>query len=128
MEEGVRTPHSVFFYALGYGGWIGAGIFLFLMFALMQCLWKVYKLTGNAFGLSYLMLNLALGLFGNSFETPFGAIPFYLVMGVVIAPLFQTVPQVGAMLPQPAPAQPTSTPAVAGEILSDPPALVRIPR
>jgi hypothetical protein len=89
VEEGVRTPHSVFFYALGYGGWLGALVFIFFQTAIAAALWKVYRLTGDAFGLAFWVLNLALGLFGNSFETPFGAIPFYLVTGIVLAPLFQ---------------------------------------
>ena len=87
VEHDVRTPHSVFFYALGYGGWIGAFIFIFLQFALAGCLWKTYRFTGDPFGLAFWVLNLSLGMFGNTFETPFGAIPFYLVMGVSIAPL-----------------------------------------
>jgi hypothetical protein len=89
VEENVRTPHNVFYYALAYGGWLGAGVFIFLHFALGVCLWKVYRMSGDAFGIAYWILNLALGLFGNSFETPFGAIPFYLTTGLILAPLFE---------------------------------------
>jgi hypothetical protein len=88
IPEGVRTPHNAFFYALGYTGWLG--VFLFLTF-LWTLLWALYKasrvsLVGE-FAFVVSMGHVGGAFFGNFFETPFGAIPFYLVAGFGLATL-----------------------------------------
>ena len=85
----LRTPHNVFFYALGYTGWVGVWMFLLFQATLAGQLWRAYRLTGQPFGLVCWAMILAGGLFGNVFETPFGAIPFYLITGLAIAPVLQ---------------------------------------
>jgi O-Antigen ligase len=82
----IRTPHNVFFYALGYTGWIGVSLFFAFQFALLQLLWRTYRVTGQAFGVAAWAGTLLSAFFGNSFETPFGAIPTYLSFGLLIAP------------------------------------------
>jgi hypothetical protein len=80
----IRTPHSIFFFALGYSGWIGVVLFFSLQASLAVLLWRVYKLTGQSFGLALLAATITSSLFGDLFESPMGAIPYYLMMGVII--------------------------------------------
>jgi hypothetical protein len=87
-----RTPHDVFFYALGYTGWVGVTLFGLLWFTLITKLYRVFRLTGNAFGLAFVAVAFGLGLFGNWFETPYGAAPTYLVVGLALAPLSTFAP------------------------------------
>ncbi|MEQ1887036.1 MAG: O-antigen ligase family protein [Bryobacteraceae bacterium] len=87
----IRTPHNIFFFALGYGGWINVILFFGLQFALLGLLWRVWQATGQAFGLAMWVIAMVGGLFGNMFETPFGAIPYYLLIGAAAAPLRKTV-------------------------------------
>jgi O-Antigen ligase len=82
----LRTPHNFFFYAIGYGGWLGTGLFFWLLFAICRLMWRSYKLTGNPFGLVFVGTALGVASFGDFFETPFGAIPFFLVVGLAAAP------------------------------------------
>ena len=72
----VRTPHNIFYYALGYSGWIGVAIFFALQLTCASMLWRVYRLTGQAYGLAVWAATLIAAFFGNVMETPFGAIPF----------------------------------------------------
>jgi len=80
----VRTPHNVFFYALGYTGWIGVILFFWLQASVCGLLWRVYKLTGRSYGLAVWACVLIGAFFGNSFETPVGAISYYIIMGLLI--------------------------------------------
>lgn len=90
IPEGIRTPHNAFFYSLGYSGWVGVLLFLLFLGTLLLALLKASRLSATgefafcmAFGL------WASGLVGNFFETPFGAIPFYLMAGFGLAPLLR---------------------------------------
>jgi O-antigen ligase len=89
VEEGVRTPHNIFFYSLAYGGWCGAAIFAFFQLTVIYALYRSFKMTGQAFGVGIWIVNITMALLGNSLETPFGAIPFYLLVGVALRPLFE---------------------------------------
>jgi hypothetical protein len=82
----LRTPHGVFFYALGYGGWVGVLLFAALLTGIGFALWRVYRLTGNPFGLVFIAIALGVASFGDFFETPFGGIPFYIIVGLACAP------------------------------------------
>lgn len=82
----LRTPHNFFFYALGYGGWIGVATFAWVIIAICILLWRTYRLTGNPFGLVFVGTALGVASFGDYFETPFGAIPFFLMVGLAAAP------------------------------------------
>jgi len=82
----LRTPHNVFYYALGYSGWIGVSIFFALQAACGLLLWRAYTVTGQAWGLAVWASGLVAAFFGNVMETPSGAIPFYLTMGLVVGP------------------------------------------
>lgn len=93
IDETLRSPHSVFFYVLGYTGWIGVVLFTGLYVSLAALLWRAYRLTGQPFGIAFLVASLCAGLFGNHFETPFGAIPFYLIAGLAAAPAVEATQQ-----------------------------------
>jgi len=85
--EFIRTPHNVFFYALGYTGWIGVLIFAAFQCELARLLWKASQVTGEPFGIVFWITMLTFSLFTPFFEVPQGAIPFYLVVGCACAPL-----------------------------------------
>ena len=82
----LRTPHNVFYYALGYSGWIGVSIFFALQTACGFLLWRAYTVTGQAWGIAVWASGLVAAFFGNVMETPSGAIPFYLTIGLVVGP------------------------------------------
>jgi O-Antigen ligase len=83
--EDIRTPHNVFYYALAYGGWMGVVAFFLFQSALGHMLWRAYRRTGQPFGLAYWAMALTESFFSNFFEAPFGAIPFYLLVGLAVA-------------------------------------------
>jgi hypothetical protein len=83
----IRTPHSIFFFALGYSGWIGVLLFFSLQASILAMLWRVYKLTGQSYGFAIWTSTLTASLFGNSFESPMGSIPSYMAIGLIIGPI-----------------------------------------
>jgi hypothetical protein len=87
VEEGVRTPHSVFHYTLGYSGWVGVFVFALFYGTIGVYLRRAQKVDGQPFGLCLWVGVLVLASFGNWFEAPFGAIPMYVLLGASLAPL-----------------------------------------
>jgi hypothetical protein len=83
----LRTPHNIFFFALGYSGWIGVVLFFSLQASILGMVWRLYKLTGQSHGIVVWAMTLTAAFFGNSFESPMGAIPYYMIMGLIIAPI-----------------------------------------
>ncbi len=96
--EFIRTPHNDFLYALGFSGWLGVVLFLLLQVELGRRLLQAYRATGLPFGLMCWAALLADSMFGDFFEAPMGAIPFYLLVGIALAPglLSASVAQVPA--------------------------------
>jgi hypothetical protein len=92
LSYDVRTPHNIFYSALGYSGWLGVVIFFALQLTIVSMLWRVYRLTGQAYGLAVWAATLIAAFFGNVMETPFGAIPLYLTIGLFIGPTLDIVP------------------------------------
>jgi hypothetical protein len=86
-EEPIRTPHSAFFYVLGFAGWFGVGIFAAFHVAVAAALWRVYRRTANTFGLMLWAMATASSMFGNFFETPYNAAPYWLLVGLALTPL-----------------------------------------
>jgi hypothetical protein len=102
--EFIQTPHNDFFYALGFSGWIGVILFGLLQIELLRLLWRGYKITGQPFGLMCWAALLSGAMFEDFFEAPFGAIPFYLLIGAALTPGLLTgsvAPAVAAALPIP---------------------------
>ena len=83
----IRTPHSIFFFALGYSGWNGVFLFYSLQVSILVMLWRVYRLTGQSYGLAIWISTLTASFFGNSFESPMGSIPSYIGIGLIIGPV-----------------------------------------
>jgi hypothetical protein len=86
IPEVIRTPHNVFMYALGFGGWLGVGTFAVVQFVLARRLWEVYRDTSNPIGLIIWAMGFASANFENFFETPYMAVPYYFLLGVALAP------------------------------------------
>ena len=82
----IQTPHNAFFYALAFSGWLGAALFALLQFEIARLLWRSYRTSGLAFGPVCWVALLTMSLFEDFFEAPFGAIPFFLLLGAAIAP------------------------------------------
>ena len=68
--EAIRTPHSVFYYALGYTGWVGVVVFSLFQFAIVRLLWRSYRLTGEAVGLAWWVLGMGRFFFEEGLGTP----------------------------------------------------------
>jgi hypothetical protein len=101
-EAGTRSPHSVFYFSLGYSGFVGFGIFCYLQISLLLLLWRVYKESGETFGLLFAIYALIGAFFGNVLETPQAAIPYYLLCGLAMAPLFRQAERVTVYDDEPA--------------------------
>jgi hypothetical protein len=86
QAEEIRTPHSVFYFALGYTGWVGVILFGLLQFAILRLLWRTYRLTRQPVGVVWWVMGMAMVNFEAGFDTPYRAIPFYLLWGLAIAP------------------------------------------
>jgi hypothetical protein len=86
----VRTPHSVFYFALGYTGWVGVGLFALMQLAIFRLLWRSYRITGQPAGVVLWVALMAMAHFEASFDAPYEAIPFYLLTGLSLAPALQS--------------------------------------
>jgi hypothetical protein len=86
-REDMRTPHNVFFYALGYTGWIGVLVFSVFQTGLGVVVWRVFRATGQPFGIVFWLMAIISSMFGSVFETPMGAIPYYLMIGMAATSL-----------------------------------------
>ena len=115
----IRTPHNEFFFALGYTGWIGVALFFTFEVGILGLLWKVNRKTGEPFGVPYWVAMMTYGMFFPLGESPYGAIPFYLITGWIAArivfdqqlsqdekPLKQPTQVFGAAATQPAAVSP----------------------
>lgn len=82
----IQTPHNDFFYALGFSGWLGVALFGLFQVEIARLLWRGYRATGQPFGLTCWAALLTSAMFTEILEGPFGAIPFYLLVGAALAP------------------------------------------
>jgi O-Antigen ligase len=87
-KQGTRSPHSIYYFALAYSGILGVAIFFWLEICMIRLLWRVYKVTGQTFGLIYFLYCLSSSFFGNFIETPQGGIQMYLLSGLLAGPMF----------------------------------------
>ena len=93
-----RIPHSVFYYALGYTGWVGVVLFALLQVAIVRLLWRAYRLTRQPVGIVWWVAGMAMCSFEAGFDTPYRAIPLYLLWGMAMAAALQWQGQVQARL------------------------------
>jgi hypothetical protein len=84
--EFIRTPHNEFFFALGYTGWVGVTVFALFQIQICRLLWNAYRFDGRPFGIAYWVSISTFGMFFPVGETPYGAIPFYLIIGWCLSP------------------------------------------
>jgi hypothetical protein len=82
----IRTPHSIFYYSLGYTGWVGITLFGAMQLALFRLLWRSYRVDGQPAGIAVWAMAMAMAFFEGSFDTPYRAIPFYLLVGMAATP------------------------------------------
>jgi hypothetical protein len=82
----IRTPHNEFFFALGYTGWIGVVLFALFQIEIFRLLWSAYRVDGRPFGIVFWVSMMMYGMFFALVETPYGAIPLYLIAGWSAAP------------------------------------------
>ena len=80
-------------YVLSYTGWIGVAVFYSMQAALGVLLWRTYRLTRQPLGICYWLMLVIWAHFDNYLESPFGGIPFYLVLGLCVAQAFPQTPQ-----------------------------------
>lgn len=103
----IQTPHNDFFYALAYSGWLGVLLVVLLQAALYRLLWRSYRTTGQPFGLMCWAALLTMSMFGDFFEAPMGAIPFFLLIGIALAPALL---RAGSQAPRRGGPSPNATP------------------
>jgi hypothetical protein len=89
----IQTPHNAVLYALVFTGWLGVVLFVLLQAEVCRLLLRSFRITNQPFGLMCWAAFLAMALFGTFFEAPFGAIPFYLLMGAAAAPGVVAAPE-----------------------------------
>jgi hypothetical protein len=82
--EDIHTPHNISIYCLYYTGWVGLGIFAFLIFALLHAAWRLRNEALRKQLIATILAVVVITMTGNLLEAPFGAIPFYLICGVAI--------------------------------------------
>ncbi|MEM7315603.1 MAG: O-antigen polymerase, partial [Planctomycetota bacterium] len=85
-QPDMRTPHSVFYYALGYTGWVGVTLFALLQLIIAKMLYQSYRRSEHTAGLVFWAAILAMSFFEAGFDTPYRAIPLYLIVGMGMAP------------------------------------------
>jgi hypothetical protein len=83
----LRTPHSSFYFALGYTGWVGVVLFAVVQLTLLGLAWRAYGQTGQPFGLCCWVLYNVAAIGDTCFDTPHGAVPYYLLMGLSVSSL-----------------------------------------
>jgi hypothetical protein len=67
---------------------VGVAIFFWLEICIVWMLWRVYKVSGETFGFIFAIYTLIGAFFGNVLETPQASIPFYLLVGMAMGPIF----------------------------------------
>ncbi len=84
FNDTLRTPHNFAIYLLGYTGLVGCALYACLLLAFIA---EVARCPGSpvrdgiiAGGLSVMLSALS----GNVLETPFGAVPTYLMFGILL--------------------------------------------
>jgi O-Antigen ligase len=88
VKQGTRSPHNIFYFTLAYSGFVGVAIFFWFEICVLWLVWRAYKVSGVAFGLIFAVHTLIGAFFGNVFETPAAAIPYFLLCGMAVGPIF----------------------------------------
>jgi len=81
-QQDIFTPHNFIFFALFYTGSIGAIIYCMLLIIILKTLFKLNSPILKNISIILFIVTIVLASFGNFLETPFGAVPFYLLNGL----------------------------------------------
>jgi hypothetical protein len=87
-----RSPHNILYFCYAYSGWVGILVFAWLVICMFDVLWKVYKINGTIYGLTFFAYQIVQALFGNSIETPQAGIVVYLMVGLTIGTVYSNQP------------------------------------
>lgn len=96
--EDIRTPHNYVIYLIFYTGAIGLALFHLLLLGLLSRALSVPNRNFRAMIVGLILLTCMMALVGNLFETPFAAIPFFLLIGVMLGLNYSDVPAVQMMV------------------------------
>jgi O-antigen ligase len=93
----LRTPHNFAIYLLGYTGLIGCGLYLMVLLAILRDLLRWPSSDAKDAALAAGASVIIMAVSGNLLETPFGAVPTYISIGILM-----TIAERQAMLVSPA--------------------------
>lgn len=91
----IRTPHNYFIFLLGYSGWIGVILYGLFLVAVARLLVLAYRASSSPFGLLVFVYSLCVTLVAPYLDTPFGAVPIYLLLGLAAASATAKEPGLG---------------------------------
>jgi hypothetical protein len=111
--EEIRTPHNFIIYAIFYTGAVGLAFYALLIAAILLRIYGIPDRNVRALAFAVVLMTCLLAAVGNVFETPMGAIPFYLLVGVMIGADYRAARPGPVVLVQSEPAV-LSGPAAAG--------------
>lgn len=79
----IRSPHNIALYVLSYEGLVGLALFAAVLCGVARMLWRAFD-APRTFGLAFGAAVVTIAAFSNYLEAPFGAIPFYTILGLSI--------------------------------------------
>ncbi len=80
----LRTPHNFAIYLLGYTGLIGCGLFVIVLLAILRDLLRWPSSDAKDAALAAGISVIIMAVTGNLLETPFGAVPAYISIGILM--------------------------------------------
>jgi hypothetical protein len=114
--QDIHTPHNITIYCIYYTGWVGMFIFFLLIFAIWNTGMHLGFAEMRALYSAVFWSTLLVAITGNCLETPFGAIPLYLLLGVIVGidrRMVAIVKQARRMAANPEPLNEDAPPAMA---------------
>lgn len=79
------SPHNIFFYVLNYSGAVGLLAFFAVNCVIFLKILKISNYEIRRLGLSFWLGAAVMSAFGNFLEVPFGAVPTYFFIGILIS-------------------------------------------
>lgn len=83
-HEDIHTPHNFMIFCLYYTGAAGLAVYLFLLLSVFLASRQVENLRLRALLMGVIASTIVFALVGDCFETPYGAVPFYFLCGIVL--------------------------------------------
>jgi hypothetical protein len=82
--QDIHTPHNISIYCIYYTGYVGLGIFLLFVYAMWFTGTELKNPRLRAVYSASFWSTLLVAMTGNFLETPFGAVPTYLLLGLIV--------------------------------------------